>query len=384
MRIFLTLHPSANLSVPGSMTWYHNLYEPLLDIDHEVVLLRMDQVAIKHNIPFRCKKFKEIYSNELISVFNKEHSDKPFDLFFSYLTDHDVDEGAIQIIKKTGVPMANFSCNNTHQFYHVKKIYPYFDYNLHSEKNADIKFRSIGANPVWFPMAANPNNYYPTKGDFKYDVSFIGAAYAKRAYYVYHLVNNGIALDCFGPNWLINEPYSSLKKIKKEGNRIKWLLQSLFTISASSRQNRSFDIYNYDLLINARRLNSERMHYPCSDDELINIVNHSKINLGFLEVYSESSYHTVQQHLHLREFEIPMCGGLYITNYSDELAEFYEIDKEIITFKNEHELLEKVKHYLTHEVEAEKVRKAAHIRAMKCHTYQVRLTRLFKQLNFKI
>ena len=113
MRIFLTLHPSANLSVPGSMTWYHNLYEPLLDIGHEVVLLRMDEIAKKHNTHFRSKRFKEVYSNELILIFRKEHSLKPIDLFFSYLTDNDIEDGALQSIKGTGVPMANFSCNNT-------------------------------------------------------------------------------------------------------------------------------------------------------------------------------------------------------------------------------------------------------------------------------
>ena len=40
MRIFLVLHPSGNNAVPGSMTWYRNLYEPLLDLGHDVYLMR--------------------------------------------------------------------------------------------------------------------------------------------------------------------------------------------------------------------------------------------------------------------------------------------------------------------------------------------------------
>ena len=383
MRIFLTLHPSTNLSVPGSMTWYHNLYEPLLDLGHDVVLLRMDEVAKKHDVQFRSKKFKELNSIELISVFRKEHTIKPFDLFFSYITDLDVEEEVIKSIKSIGVPMANFSCNNTHQFFLIEKISPFFDYNLHSEKDADIRLRAIGANPVWFPMAANPKYYFPYEGAFKYDVSFIGAAYAKRVFYVNQLVQNNISIDCFGPNWLINKPYTKLKKIKKEAERIKWLLEALFSLSISKRSNLSSGIYQYDLLVNLRKSNAGRFHYPVSDKEMVSIFNRSKINLGFLEVYSDRSQQTVQQHLHLREFEVPMSRGLYLTNYSDELAEFYEPGKEVIMFHNEHELLDKVKFFLQHPNDAEKIRNAGYLRASGCHTYQQRLTDLFGKLNLK-
>lgn len=383
MRIFLTFHPSANLSVPDSMTWYRNLYEPLLDIGHEVVLLRMDQVAQKYNVKFRGTKFKEVYSNELISKFRKEQNLKPFDLFLSYLTDLDVEEGAIQTIKIMGVPMANFSCNNTHQFYIVEKISPLFDYNLHSEKDADIKFKGVVANPVWFPMAANPKYYFPVRKDFKFDVSFIGAAYAKRAYYIYHLVQNGISVDCFGPNWLINRPYIGLKRIKKEANRTKWVIQSLFNLSSEVRYKKSLDIYHYDLLVKVRKQNESKMHYPCSDYEMIRIINASKIILGFLEVYSGVENRFIQQHLHLREFEIPMCGGLYITNYSDELSEFFELDKEVLCFYNEYDLTDKIKYFLKHERAAEKIRVNGFSRAIKDHTYQKRFKDLFSKINLK-
>jgi spore maturation protein CgeB len=383
MRIFLTLHPSTNLSVPGSITWYYNLYEPLLDIGHEVVLLRMDEVAKNHNIPFSKKIFKEVYSNELISAFRREHNWKPFDLFLSYLTDNNVEEETLRSIGSTGVPMANFSCNNTHQFSLVEKISPLFDYNLHSEKDAADKFSLIKANPVWFPMAANPKYYFPSGNGFKYDVSFLGSAYAKRALYINHLVRNGIKIDCFGPNWLINRPYPKLKIIKKEAVRINWLLQSLFSLSVKNRYILSSNINQYDLLVSLRRLNSDRFHYPVSDNEMIRIINSSKINLGFLEVYTENEQQTVHQHLHLREFEVPMCGGLYITNYSDELSEFYEPDKEVLVFHNEHELLDKVRYFLNHPDDSEKVRKAGYLRATSCHTYQKRFTELFDRLNLK-
>ena len=38
MRIFQLLEANANTAVAGNQTWLRNLYEPLLDLGHEVVL----------------------------------------------------------------------------------------------------------------------------------------------------------------------------------------------------------------------------------------------------------------------------------------------------------------------------------------------------------
>ena len=98
---------------------------------------------------------------------------KTFDLFFSYVTDLDIEESCIKEISKLSIPTANFSCNNIHQFYLTEKIAPHFDYNLHSEKYAAEKFKAIGANPIWFQMAANPKYYHPLGIERTLDVSFI-------------------------------------------------------------------------------------------------------------------------------------------------------------------------------------------------------------------
>ena len=127
------------------------------------------------------------------------------------------------------------------------------------------------------------------------------------------------------------------------------------------------------------------MHYPISDKKMVKLYNQSRINLGFLEVFvtnNDVQLHT-KQHLHLREFEIPLSGGLYFTNYSDELAEFYKTDEEVITFRNEHELVDKTNYYLKNPEKAEKIRKAGHKRAMQCLTYQKRFQHLFNEIRFK-
>lgn len=381
LRIFLVLAPSSNLSVPGSATWLHNLYEPLCE-GHDVFLMRIDEATKMLKANYGNADFREFFSDLLLRNFDQEHTKSGFDLFLSYFQDQHIFPAVIEQIKKWGVPTANFSCNNTHQFYLTQELAPHYDFNLHSEKSAGEKFRRIGANPIWFQMAANPKYYHRMKCQTKYQVSFVGANYALRGDYVYHLLENDISVHCFGPNWLINKPHPGLKKIYKEYKRITGLCRSLLIFNHERRFAMSAEIANYDFQCYLRTKYQQNLHYPVSDDDMVKLYSQSNINLGFLEVYAnDNAGHTcTQQHLHLREFEVPMSGGLYFTNYSEELAEHYLPDKEVVVFRNKYELLDKINYYLSRPKEAEMVRQAGNARALMCHTYQKRFQDLFKKI----
>jgi len=55
-------------------------------------------------------------------------------------------------------------------------------------------------------------------------------------------------------------------------------------------------------------------------------------------------------------------------------------DKEVIVYRNEQELFEKVCYYLAHMGQAEMVRRAGHRRALRDHTYQRRFQQLFAEI----
>ena len=380
MRIFLVLHPSGNLSVPGNTTWLKNLYEPMLDLGHEIYLLRLDEFCKQQKVIFRSNEYKERLSDYLVEIFKKEHTKKKFDIFFSYLTFLDVHTQTVKTISETGVCTMNFSCNNTHQFYLVEELAKAYEYNLYSEKSAGEKFKKIGANALWFQMAANPNYYYPKEVERTFDSSFVGLNYAKRPYYIKHLLDNGISTEVFGPGWIVN----GKKKTRKELKRAYLLFKTLFNSDKNKRLLATTEINQYDLSQYLVNKYSNNFHLPLTDEQVYFIYSKSKINLGFLEVFvaNEATGSLTDYHIHLREFEIPMSGGLYCTNYSDELAEFYEPDKELINFRNEHELLDKVVYYLKHPSEADKIRSAGYKRAKHCHTSQIRIENLFKQISF--
>jgi spore maturation protein CgeB len=375
LRIFQVLGASATGGVNSSQIWLRNLYEPLLDLGHDVYLFRAEEGALARTK--RDAKLRTSFSDKLMDNLKKEHSRQPFALFFSYLMDGMVDTAVIDEIRKTGIPTCNFSCNNTHQFDLVDEISPHFDYNLHSEKYVADKFRRIGANPVWFPMAANPKYYKPYGLPRIYDVTFVGQRYARRPFYIWHLLENGISVDVFGPGWQLNRQ-KFLGEILRNMSRYLLAIKATMATRDNMRADYSARLAWLDFADQLRRKHGSHMHSPLSDEDMILLYSKSQISLGFLEVYNEHNPAAiVKQHLHLRDFEAPMCGALYITGFCEELTEFYEPDKEVLVYHSENELLDKLRYYLKHESQAEKVREAGHIRALTCHTYQHRYEQLF-------
>ena len=378
LRIFQVISASANSSIAGNLTWYRNLYEPLIEMGHEVVLFPADEGELA--MARKDKRLRADFSQKLLDKYRQEHSQKPFDLFFAYLKEGMVDPTVIQEIGKTGVPTCNFSCNNIHQFYLVEKLSPQFDYNLHSEKDAREKFLKIGANPVWWPMASNPKYFKPENHERTIDVSFVGGNYGIRSRYFNYLLQNGVDAHAYGPGWKwgARTPFRSVAK------RYVYCMQSLFSRHVKDQARTSANLAEHDI----RRLVSNQfpsnVHPPVSDSELISLYSKSKISLGFLEVYDNHDPTSgLLRHLHLREFEGPMCGALYCTGYSEELTEMFEPGKEVLTYHDEGELLDKVRYYLKHENEGENIRVAGRQRALRDHTYQRRFEQLFKDIGIK-
>jgi len=79
-----------------------------------------------------------------------------------------------------------------------------------------------------------------------------------------------------------------------------------------------------------------------------------------------------------------MSGALYCTGYSDELAGYFEPDREVLVYRTPEEMLEKVNFYLAHPSEAENIRQAGRRRALSDHTYTRRFEQLFSAVGLKV
>jgi len=110
-----------------------------------------------------------------------------------------------------------------------------------------------------------------------------------------------------------------------------------------------------------------------SNDEYVDIFNKSKININF------SRNEGVLQ-IKGRDFEIPMCGGFLITEYNPELEKYFKIGKEIETYRDNKELLDKIIFYSNNDKKREKIARAGYRRTQENHTYKQRFLEIFNKL----
>ena len=78
----------------------------------------------------------------------------------------------------------------------------------------------------------------------------------------------------------------------------------------------------------------------------------------------------------MRLFEATGVGSLLITDEKDNLGEFFEVGKEIETYGDPDELVDKIKYFLTHEEQRARIACAGQARTLREHTYLHRMREL--------
>lgn len=83
-----------------------------------------------------------------------------------------------------------------------------------------------------------------------------------------------------------------------------------------------------------------------------------KIPLVFLSKINHDTYTR-------RCFEIPAAGAFLFCPYTDDLAEMFEEDKEIVFYRDKQDFVDKVRYYLIHEEERKRVAQAGRERVLR-------------------
>jgi spore maturation protein CgeB len=107
-------------------------------------------------------------------------------------------------------------------------------------------------------------------------------------------------------------------------------------------------------------------------DQAIEVYSRARIVLGFGGV----GHTTEVQHLKGRDFEVPMCGALYLTSYNPELADHFVVGEEILCYASRSDAVELALDMLARPDAAQRIREAALRRSLREHTWQGRLTDL--------
>lgn len=99
------------------------------------------------------------------------------------------------------------------------------------------------------------------------------------------------------------------------------------------------------------------------------VYNGTRINLNITQFQLKTA-------LPMRIFDIAACGSFLLTDYREDLERFFELDKEMVVYKNKDELMEKARYFLAHPMERREISNRAKLRVLKEHTYEVRMKQL--------
>jgi spore maturation protein CgeB len=114
-----------------------------------------------------------------------------------------------------------------------------------------------------------------------------------------------------------------------------------------------------------------------AEEEKAKALNAAKIVLNTMH-YGEI------EGVNCRLFEAAGCGAFQIADWKPALSDLFEPEKEIVTFRTQKDLKEKVDYYLAHPDERREIADRAYVRAHREHTYERRIESIIEKLGVHV
>jgi len=250
---------------------------------------------------------------------------KPW-LVFSVKAEN-IQSETIKEIRNSGVITTLFFIDFMDHWELIKRIAPVYDYFFSQDHVILKRLREeLGLrNAFYMAHSAEPMSDPFTNRENKYDISFIGQynsqQYPNREKYLQSISN--FDLNIWGTKGWAKTPLAGLYHGHSVGDQ-------------------RYDIYGHSKIV-------------------------LDINWDLMPVEGLSN----------RPFEVAGCGAMFMTDHvREDIKRAYRAGEEVVLFKDEHELREKIQYYLKHDTEREKIARAGYSRTVAEHTYYNRIKQL--------
>lgn len=309
------------------------------------------------------------------------------DLIFFLVYDDFLLTDTAKQLRELRVPMVNYHVDMAFQWYRVIRTAPFFDVIAVAQMTNAEHLKPYARHIHWMPMAGNPNFYFRDRSRntvFQHTVSFVGSFNPFRRALLSECASNGLKPVVYGRGWTsaTPSPYTFSWDPYKVCHDLRyyavprWKAEGTESLLGPLRR-------KYSRQFSFEMLGMAELKGPCEETALPSIFSKSQVNLGF----SDTGWHSdigVREsrnlQCRLRDFEVPMAGGFYLTQEAPDHAQYYKLGEEIVTWSEPAEFIEKVQYYVRNTQAALKIAEAGQKRVLAEHTWRHRFDRLFDQL----
>jgi spore maturation protein CgeB len=302
----------------------HNYGDPERGLSYEYANFIPTLSRLGHDVSFFESWNRGIYKDfsDLNRQFLEEVQKEKPDIIFCVLLGYEIWLETFDLVRKNcSAIIINWSTDDSWKYEQFSRfVAPAFDIYATTYLPAAAKSRKDGhRNFVLTQWGANAENLaepLPAK-ECRYKISFIGSAYGNRPKWIEKLSKRGINVTCFGHGW---------------------------------------------------------PNGPVEAKEIPHIIRESVISLNFGD--SELKLRGIipfrSRQIKARIFEVPGEGGFLVTENAHGLEEYYVPGKEMIVFEGISDLVGKIRYFLDHEPERDRIARAGHVRTKNEHSYDLR------------
>ena len=404
MRIFVAVRHSNDPAAFYGGLWSSNFYPALRALGHEIVESQVDLapasrfMGVARDFTAEERAVRGRLTEQILEEVRTAHLQSPIDLFLSYFYNSHFDPAGFDDLRRLGIPSVNYYCNSIYQFELVDEIARKSDFSWHAERDARSAYLAVGAKPVWVQMAADPTIYKPIDGIVRSARAFfVGQRYADRGQLMASLIKGGVPIDIYGAGWGAAPPTRQApsnddiylgRRRPKQGTWTSYAAVVGDTLKQQGPVGGTVRVINqWRYRTRSRALTplfAPHARGFVTFADLVRLFSSYELCISFSNVWADGRPGSkLIPHVRLRDFEGPMSRACYLTGHSEELAEFYDIGREIDTYRSEEELTEKAHFYLRRPASAERLREAGHQRARRDHTWERRFQQLFSEVGLR-
>ena len=401
MRVFCAVRHSNDPSRHYGGLWSGNFYPALRSLGHEVIESHVDLLPTSRFMGIADGFTREELAlrgrttEAILDEVKQAVRSGPIDVFLSYFYNAHFDPAGFDELRRLGVPSINYYCNSIHQFSQVRAIAAKADFSWHAERDARQAYldagaqAGVGADGGRSAALSSGQRRAPRR-----EGGICGAKLCRS-----QPVDGGTcderhaggrlrprlgrtrcggrgAPGRFGRSRSLSRPGGLSARLTRQ-------LQQSNTRPLAAQRLAGAGADCEALARAARAARLIRATAPHAKGaipftQIAEVFSSYEVCLNFSNVWADAQPGAALiPHVRLRNFEGPMCRTCYLTGHTDEITEFYEVGKEIDTYRTEDELVDKTRYYLAHPEAAERLREAGWQRARRDHTWERRFVELF-------